>query len=148
MFIADGLGFADALSAGAAAGEMGGPVLLTLPDALPGVTRSELERLDPNEVVIVGGPAAISSGVEAEVEALGLWSVQRVSGPDRFATSAAVSAYAFDHAAHVYLATGLAFPDALAAAAAAGSAGSPVLLVRQTGVPSPITAELKRLLSP
>lgn len=45
----------------------------------------------------------------------------------------------------VYLATGLNYPDALGAAAAAGVAMGPVLLVQQNSIPSETLAEINRL---
>src|SRR4051812_8425730 len=54
-YIATGLVFSDAVSGGAAGGARGGPVLLTMPDALPGAIRSELSRLKPAKIVVLGG---------------------------------------------------------------------------------------------
>jgi len=72
--------------------------------------------------------------------------VSRVAGDDRFATSAKISTEAFPGGAStVYVASGLDFPDALSAAALAGAAGGPLLLVQSTGVPAVILAELRRL---
>jgi hypothetical protein len=46
----------------------------------------------------------------------------------------------------VYLATGEAFPDALAGAAAAGFAKSPVLLARKDCIPASVRHEIDRLM--
>ena len=45
----------------------------------------------------------------------------------------------------VYAASGLAFPDGLAAAAAAGAQGSPVLITAPTVLPSVVQAQIVRL---
>lgn len=72
--------------------------------------------------------------------------VTRIAGSDRYATSAQVSSRAFPAGAStVYVASGVNFPDALAAAALAGAADGPLLLVAPTSVPSVILAELRRL---
>jgi putative cell wall-binding protein len=74
--------------------------------------------------------------------------VERASGPDRFATSAAISARTFPDPAQVdvvYLSTGFDFADALAAGASAARLGGPVLLVTRTAVTDPVVAELERL---
>ncbi len=69
----------------------------------------------------------------------------RLSGADRYATAAAISAATFKPGVPVvYLATGLNFPDALAGAAAAGGNGGPLLLVGST-MPAATAAELARL---
>jgi len=73
----------------------------------------------------------------------------RLSGSDRFETSAAISRAAYPApgagVASAYIASGMNFPDALAAAPAAAKLGGPLLLVQTTAVPSPIMTELRRL---
>ena len=72
--------------------------------------------------------------------------VDRLSGSDRFATAAAVSAARFaSGSAHVWLATGASYADALSTGAAAGRKGGPLLLVEGCGMPSATAAELGRL---
>ncbi len=58
-----GLGFADALAGAPAAGRQAAPVLLSRPDCVPGSVASELERLDPDRVVLLGGTAALGPAV-------------------------------------------------------------------------------------
>ena len=124
IYLATGRGFADALSAGAAAAAVEGAVLLTEPDHLPTEISSAIRALGPSEVILVGGTAALSSGLENELRSLGVATVRRISGSNRYATSAAISADAFGPIAPVVLlATGATFPDALAGAAAAGELG-------------------------
>jgi putative cell wall-binding protein len=136
VYVATGEGFADALSAGAAAARVGAPLLLTGRTSLPAATRTELERLDAQRVVVVGGPAAVDDVVLTELAGLSRQPVTRSSGPDRYATAAAIAA-TFPSASTVFLATGMAFPDALAGVPAAGAAGAPMLLV---GGPAPTAA--------
>lgn len=70
----------------------------------------------------------------------------RVSGADRYATAAALSAANFELGVPVaYVATGTNFPDALAAGPAAAHAGGPVLLVKQNEIPGATANELNRL---
>jgi putative cell wall-binding protein len=132
VYITTGTNFPDALSAAAAAAKEHGPLLLTTPDALPSSVVAELQRLQPSKVVVVGGPSAVSDRVLSQLEALQPNTV-RVFGADRYATSQAIVKYAFDSAPLstrvVYVATGSAFPDALAASGAAGVQGGAVLLV-------------------
>jgi putative cell wall-binding protein len=144
-YLASGSTFPDALAGGAVAALTGGPVLLTERTALPAATADELDRLDPGAVVVLGGTAAVSDGV------LGLAggycdSVSRVAGPSRFATAAALSAWAFPGgAAAVFVATGAGFADALAGVPAAAAAGAPLLLVERDHLPQPAADELARL---
>ncbi len=75
--------------------------------------------------------------------------VSRLSGSDRFETSAAISRAAYPNPGAgvraAYIASGMNFPDALAAAPAAAKLGGPLLLVQTTAVPAPIMTELRRL---
>ena len=68
-YVVSGAQFADALSVGPLAGTQG-PILLTERDSLPPVTVKELQRLKPKEIVIVGGPAAVSVAVENQLKKL------------------------------------------------------------------------------
>lgn len=129
VFLASGADYPDALSAAPIAAALGAPLLLTAPTTLPAVVATELQRLAPTaEVVIVGGLGVVSAAVEARVAQLG-FTVVRVQGANRYATSRAMVERFAVPSTTVYLATGRNYPDALAAAAAAGSAGAPVMLV-------------------
>ncbi|WP_314149631.1 cell wall-binding repeat-containing protein, partial [uncultured Leifsonia sp.] len=132
VYLASGLNFPDALVAGPAAAEDGGPVLLTKQTSIPDVIGTELKRLAPKKVVIVGGTGAISPAVQQQLGSLlpGT-SVERRSGADRYASARAVIAGAFTGktVTNLYVATGQNFPDSLSAASAGASNGSPVLTV-------------------
>jgi len=72
--------------------------------------------------------------------------VTRVAGPDRYATSAALSAATFPPGVPVaYVASGADFADALAVGPVAGRAGAPILTVPTDGIPASVAAELDRL---
>ena len=145
-YLVSGHGFADAVSAGPAAARDGGPVLLTDPTALSPATATELSRLAPGRVVIVGGVGAVAAEVEVAVRTLlPAATVERLAGPDRYATSAAVSATFGPGAPAVFLAIGTNFPDALAGGAAAGAIGAPMILTASNALPAPTVAELTRL---
>ncbi|MFC9917629.1 cell wall-binding repeat-containing protein [Agromyces binzhouensis] len=142
-YVATGTGYADALSAGAAAGKVKGPIVL-VPGRASGVdsaTRNLLTSLKVGEVRIAGGTAVVSSGIESTLKAS--FTVKRYAGSDRYATSAAVVRGAFGSGGPAYLAAGTAFADALAGAAAAGRTGAPLLLTRPTCVPSPIASAIQ-----
>ena len=145
-YVASGASFADALAAGPAAGLGGGPVLLTAPGQLPDATATELARLRPDQIYVVGGSAAVSSSVARALEAYSTRPVQRLAGGDRYATAAAVSKESF--AAGVpaaFVASGVGFADALAGGPAAVAQGGPMLLVKPDAIPASTAAELSRL---
>jgi putative cell wall-binding protein len=146
VYIAAGTDFPDALSGAAAAGSRRDPLLLVPPSSIPAVVATEISRLKPGRIFVLGSTGVISSGVETALHAFTAGGVMRLAGRDRYATSAAISAATFQAGVPlVYVATGADFPDALAGAAAAGHAGVPVLLVAPTSIPAPIAKELGRL---
>ncbi len=64
VYIASAYAFPDALAGAAAAGTKKGPVLLTAPTGpIDAATITELERLKPARIVVLGGPAAVSDPV-------------------------------------------------------------------------------------
>ncbi|MEA2652609.1 MAG: hypothetical protein QOI85_2330 [Chloroflexota bacterium] len=146
-YVATGSTFPDALAAGPAAGMGGGPVLLTMGTSVPGATGSELARLRPAKIVVVGGTAVISDAVLAQLRGYATSGVvTRVAGPDRFSTAARTSAAAFAPGVPVaYVATGTSFPDALSGGVAVGRRKGPMLLVSANSVPAATAAELTRL---
>lgn len=153
VVLATGTNYPDALAAGPVAAQLGGPLLLTAPGFVPSAVLTEIQALDPRTVVVVGGVSAISGDVLSTIQsALPHATVTRVAGADRYATSAAVVRYGFGAGAHVpgvYLATGRNFPDALSAAAAAGAAHEPVLLLNGVeGALDSVTSGLISDLSP
>ena len=145
-YIATGNGFADALSGGAAAARDRGPVLLAGDGELPAATVAELRRLSPRQIVVLGGTGAVSPEVAAELAEYTDGAVERLSGSDRYATSAAIAARMFPVAVDtVFVATGENFPDALAGVPAAAREKAPLLLVRHDAVPDVVAAQLERL---
>ena len=144
VYVATGRNFPDALGGGAAAAAGGHPLLLSEPDTLPASTRTQLERLAPERVVILGGQAAVDGVVESQIRGLGL-AVDRISGADRYETALAVADDAFDTTGTVLVATGASAPDALAGAAAAGQTNGPVLLTRADRLPAGLSAGITAL---
>ena len=147
VVITTGEKFPDALVAGplAAAGQPK-PMLLVQQSSLPAETRSAIEQLDPQGLIIVGGESAVSSAVEAELEALTGATAERIQGPDRFATAVEVSKVAFPgNASTVFLAYGGNFPDAVVAGSLGANEQAPVLLVDQSRAPDVVIQRLQEL---
>jgi peptidoglycan-N-acetylglucosamine deacetylase len=145
-YVATGEAYADGLAAGPAAARDGGPVLLTRHGDLPPATARELDRLRPRRIVVVGGLGAVSAAVATSLQPYATGGVARVAGSDRYATAAALSrSTAAAGVDTVYVASGVAFPDALSGGAAAAARQSPLLLTAPNAVPSSTAAELGRL---
>jgi putative cell wall-binding protein len=146
VYIATGEDFPDALAGAVAAAHDRAPILLVTRDRVPASVASELQRLDPNTLVLLGGTAAIASSVKSDLESLTGASVQRLAGGDRYATAAAISAASFGSDTRVvFVTTGNNFPDAVAGAPAAHRLGAPMLLLQSDTVPLPTALELDRL---
>ena len=145
VFVADGIGFADALSGGAVAAAMGAPLLLTAPGALPAATATALAALRPSKIVVLGGEAAVGRAVADQLAAHTAAPVQRVAGADRYDTSAKIAQEFVPSAETIYLATGASFADALAAVPVAGLHRAPLLLSRRECLPRPVQLEMSRL---
>ena len=148
-YVAYAANFPDALAAAAAAGTVKGPVLLAS-SALPldPATAAELDRLKPGRIILLGGPGVLSDAVLDAVRPYATSGrVDRLAGSNRFQTAAAISATTFAPGVAVaYVAYAANFPDALAAAAAAGTVKGPVLLASSALPLDPATAaELDRL---
>ncbi len=144
VYVATGASPYDALAGGPAAAHQGGPVLLVARDAVPAATAAELARLHPARVVVLGGPSAVSDPVLSQLRA-SVASVTRVAGTDRYDTAAQVALQAFGTTGSAYVATGTGYADALAAAAAAGRDGVPLLLVEPRAVPAATASALRAL---
>lgn len=128
VYLASGMNFPDALVAGPAAAVEGGPLLLTSSSVLPNVVRNEIVRLRPGKVVVVGGPASVQPAVFNAVKSLVPNTVRR-DGIDRYAVARAVALATPWKSTTSYVASGQTFPDALSAAAPAGAAKAPLILV-------------------
>ena len=133
-------GFADALAGTPLAAAKHAPLLLTPSNAAldPGAAAEISRVLSPGGTVyVLGGPSAVSSAVDAQLQAT--FNVVRLAGSDRYATAVAIADHGLGNPGVQVLATGLDFPDALSGGAAAASAGGVVLLTDGSALP-PATA--------
>ena len=139
MIIASGTNFADALSVSPLAYSQAYPIFLAgtnngIAATLATSSRSLIRESGASEALIVGGTSAVSKTVVNQMGSIfGTDYVTRLAGDTRYETSAAIAEYAvsegylsWDKAA---VASGTAFPDALAGSALQGRTGSVLLLV-------------------
>lgn len=143
VYVATGSNYPDALSAAPAAAQADAPLLLVPSDSLPSSVRAEIQRLQPTEIVVVGGPSSVTPAVFDALAGL-TTTISRATGADRYEASRNVAASAFAAGSTVaYVATGETYPDALSASAAAGSIGAPVILIPgRTPILDPETSAL------
>jgi subtilisin family serine protease len=145
VFVATGANFPDALAGAPASAVIGGPLLLVTTTSTPPATRTELSRLKPKRIVILGGPSVVSSTVAAQLDGFTTGPVSRWSGADRFATASTIATQAFSSAGSVFVANGLGFPDALAGGPSAGAFGAPLVLTAPGSLPTASRQQLTRL---
>ena len=69
-FVATGQNFPDALAGGAVAGRDGVPVLLVKASPFPLTTGQEILRLGSPRLIMLGGPSAVSTGIETVLKKL------------------------------------------------------------------------------
>jgi putative cell wall-binding protein len=143
-YVASGENFPDALAGGAAAARDNGPLLLVRHDSIPGDIATELGRLQPTSIVVLGGAASVGPTVLTALQSFTSGAVTRVAGADRYATAAAL-ADTFAVGTPVYLASGANYPDALAATAAAAAQHAAILLTSLTVLPPSTATALGRL---
>jgi putative cell wall-binding protein len=134
--------YPDALVGTTLAAAKHAPLLFSQGSSLSATTRAEIQRVLPagGTVYLLGGVAAIPASVATNITALGYVPV-RYAGADRFGTALAV-ADALGDPSTVLLATGVNFPDALAAGPAAAHLGGVVLLTSGPTMPASVTAYL------
>lgn len=134
--------YPDALVGTALAASKHAPLLFTNGGALTSATSAEIQRVLTvgGTVYLLGGTAAIPDSVGVAVTAMG-YVVVRYSGADRYATALAV-ANGLGSPSTVLLATGINFPDALAAGPAAAHLNGVVLLTNGSSMPATVTAYL------
>jgi putative cell wall-binding protein len=130
---ASGLDFPDGLSAGAAAGVLGGVVLLTNGSTQASETAAYLAAHPGGKHYAVGGPAAAADPAATPI-----------AGSDRYATAAMVAADLFPSSLTlVGFSSGEVFPDSLSGGPNIAAHGSPLLLLPSNGaLPTSVTSYL------
>lgn len=134
VLVARGDSFADALAGVTLAHEKNAPILLTEKNRLSAETKKEIERLQAEEVVLLGGASAISLEVEDELKSLQL-NTKRISGKDRYDTARLIAEELSLKPDTAIIAYGKNFPDALSIAPYAARMGYPILLTDKDFLP-------------
>lgn len=139
VVLATGQNFPDALAVGPYAALRGYPVLLVEQNKIPAPTAELLRELQPSVSYLVGGPAVISSEVEAAVP-----NPRRIYGQNRYETAVQVCAVLAGNTSSnaIIIASGDDFPDALVAGALSSRLGAPLLLTGRSQAPATLISNL------
>ncbi len=118
------LGYA-AIAAGAT---QGGPALLTARDSIPSAIATELTRLRPTRIIVVGSTDAVSSAVERAAKR---WTgdVRRLGNSSRASTAQAINRFAFTSATQAWVVDQSDVSDGVVGAVAAGAHRGPVVVL-------------------
>ena len=136
VVLATGADFPDALSAAPLAKKHNAPIILTEGKGLSSETEKEIERLGAKNVIVVGGPGAISGDIILYLRGKG-YNVTRIAGKDRYETSIEIAKQLGDFES-IVVATGRSFPDALSIAPYAASKGLPIILTAPNQLPDAV----------
>jgi hypothetical protein len=131
LFLANGINFPDALSAGPSAAKVAGAILLTNNNVMPAFTQQYLSSRTGVTLYAMGGPAA-----GAAPQAI------PIVGADRYITAVMAAQRFFTNPTAVGIASGVAFPDGLTGGAHIGKLGGPLLLTDPNALPGNVQTYL------
>ena len=131
LFLANGINFPDALSAGPSAAKVGGAILLTNNNLMPAFTQQYLSTRTGATLFAMGGPAAGAAPQATPIV-----------GADRYATAVMAAQRFFTNPTAVGIASGVAFPDGLTGGAHIGKLGGPLLLTDPNALPGNVQTYL------
>lgn len=138
VIIVSGYAISDGITATPLATTYDAPILLVNKDNVPQSTMDEIKRLDPNEIILIGGDSVISNKVKTELEQNLPSTVRRIAGNDRHETSLKIAQEIDDNhdVNKIYIANGYKGEvDALTIAAKAGQDKQPIILSEKTQLP-------------
>lgn len=134
-------GLADGLAVTPLASAIDAPILISTRTGLDANTKSEIDRLNASNVIIVGGEKTVTPEVEKQLKSMGL-NVKRIAGEDRMRTSFAIAKELENvlsaegkKISQVFVAGGYdGEADALSISSNAGKLEQPILLVEKNHV--------------
>lgn len=141
IVIAGGYALADGLTATPIASYYKAPLLLVEKNNIPEVTKNEIKRLGGKNIIIVGGNTVINQEVERQLLNLGVSKITRLGGSDRYETSLLVAQYIDSNLyniENIVVTNGLGEADALSISPVAGRDRMPIILVRNTYIPTSV----------
>jgi len=129
VVLASGENFPDALTGGVLASHYDAPLLIVCdrPDVLD-LVLNEMKRLKVSQVILLGGDLAISAEIEKVIRSV-IPATRRIAGSNRYETAHLIAReIGLAKGGHVFLASGMSYPDALSIAPVAAFQSTPVLL--------------------
>lgn len=137
---------ADGIAATPLATTYDAPILLAKKNSIPAVTKTELKRLNPSKVIIIGDETSVSAGVASEIKTtLSKATQTRIGGKTRLDTSLEIAKEIDKHhdVTKVYISSGSQDYDSLNIAAKAGIDKQPIILTNKSALPADTLSWMK-----
>lgn len=131
VLVVNGLAPVDGTIAASMAAQLGAPLLYVRADSVPAVVGTELARLAPQSIVVVGGAGVVNEAVLTQLRTVAA-DVRRFGGANRYETSRSALTGRGGTFATVYVAGGANLIDAPLASVTAAATDGAALLVNGT----------------
>ncbi|MFS0656765.1 SpoIID/LytB domain-containing protein [Bacillus sp. 179-C3.3 HS] len=125
--------FADAISATPLAYKLNAPILYTNAERLTKTTENQIKKMNPDNILIIGGTKSVSSAAEKSLKKYG--KIRRISGKSRYAVSQNIAKEMGNYSQAV-VATGSIFTDSASVTPYAARNGYPILLTKKDSLPT------------
>lgn len=122
------------------------PILLTEIDGLSAEMQTELKRLNPSNIIIIGGDSVVSNeAIEDIKNTIPNASIERLNGLDRYETSLMVIKKIYERVSftEAFVVSGNSQADLLSVAGKAGEDKIPIILTSKDSIPESIYNWLK-----
>lgn len=139
VIIVSGYAIADGITATPLATTYDSPILLTMKDYVPKETLDEITRLNPKEIIVIGGDFVVSNKVVNDLESSTKLPVRRIAGADRHETSLKIAQEIDNNhdVSKAYIVNGYkGEAEAMSIAPKAGMDKQPIILTEETTLPT------------
>lgn len=135
VVLTNGNSVVDGVTATPLATSKDAPILLTEKGKIPEATKAELKRLNPKNVVVIGGTTVVDENALKELNTiLPSAQVKRIGGIDRYETSLLIAKEIASPINKVYVTGGYGEADSLSIASKAGEEKQPIILSEKESI--------------
>lgn len=134
VIIANGTAMFDGISATPLATCYDSPILLSKSNDLTNYTKQEIKRLNPQNIIIIGGENVIKKDVINQLNNLNYnFKISRIGGSDRYETNLMIAKEIskYSNVNKAYIASGIGEADSLSIASFAGKEKQPIILCKK-----------------
>ncbi len=135
VVLTNGNSVVDGVTATPLATSKDAPILLTEKGKIPEATKVELKRLNPKNIVVIGGNTVVNESVLNELNTiLPSSKIKRIGGIDRYETSLLIAKEITSPINKVYVTGGYGEADSLSIASKAGEEKQPIILSEKENI--------------